>query len=74
MVRRDELFQKFGPLLFEAFAIIVKDEVNDLRVLHGLSPRTNIQIINKLDTVLDGLQKYDWMTNSVIKDTAPVIS
>ena len=58
---RDELYQHFGPLLVEALARIIKDEINILRAEHGLPDRTNQQIMDALDTTLGTLAKYDWM-------------
>lgn len=61
MSTRDELYRKFGPLILEALALVVKDEINTLRTNHGLANRTNQQIIDAIETKLFVLGKYDWM-------------
>ena len=61
MPQRDELFRKFGPLIVEGLVLITKDEINILRGLHGLAPRTNEQIMTALENKLAGLTLYDWM-------------
>ena len=62
---RDELYEKFGPMLIEAIILIIKDEINLLRQQHGLPERTNEQIIQTISNRLDSLSKYNWM-NEVI--------
>lgn len=61
MITREELYQHFGPLLIEAIVLIIKDEINLLRVEVGLPERTNEQILNAVDSKLSSLSKYDWM-------------
>ena len=62
MVTKEELYSKFGPLLIEALTILTLDEVNTLRENAGLPLRTKQQLMNKLDTVLECLHKYGWMS------------
>lgn len=61
MATREELYRKFGPLIIEAVVLIIKDEINVLRSLHGLPERTNQQIIDAIDAKLTTLTKYYWM-------------
>ena len=61
MITREELYRGFGPMLIEAFALIVKDEINILRANHGLPDRTNQQIMDALKNKLDTLSTYNWM-------------
>lgn len=61
MANRDELYREFGPLLLEAIVLIMLDEINELRTNIGLSPRTKQQVLNTLDTKLDGLTNYTWL-------------
>ena len=61
MATREELYQKFGPKLLEALVLVVKDEINILRVEAGLEERTGAQIVNALSSKLDGLSNYEWM-------------
>ncbi len=58
---RDEIYQRFGPILIEALCDIITDELNTLRAEHGLSPRTKQQLLNALESKLDGLETYDWI-------------
>jgi hypothetical protein len=58
---RGELYKTFGPILLEAIALIIKDEINLLRQQHGLPERTNQQIIDAIENKLNTLPKYDWM-------------
>lgn len=61
MSKRDELFQRFGPKLTEAFMILVKTEINILRAIAGLAPRTDEQIYDQITNHLSGLPDYNWM-------------
>jgi hypothetical protein len=58
---REELYHAFGPMLIEAIVLIIKDEINLLRQQHGLSERTDKQLINAIKNRLDSLPRYDWM-------------
>jgi len=60
-MNRDELYEKFGPLLIEAITLIIKDEINILRIQHGLSERSNEQIITAISNKLTELSRYDWL-------------
>lgn len=59
--KRDELFRSFGPVLLEAICRVIKDEINLLRSLHGLPPRTDNQIYDQISNHYGGLPPYDWM-------------
>lgn len=61
MIARDELYRKFGPILIEALVLIIKDEINLLRTEHGLSERTNQQLMDAIENKLNNLSLYDWM-------------
>lgn len=65
MASRQELYQKFGPLLVEAVVLVIKDEINILRTTAGLAPRTGQQIINAISEKLDGTPVYDWMEEQI---------
>ena len=58
---REALFIRFGAQMMEAFALVIKDEINLLRTKAGLSERTYQQIINAIKNKLDGIDMYDWM-------------
>ena len=60
-VTREELYRKFGSVLIEALVLILKDEINLLRVEHGLSERTGQQIMTAIDNKLNSLPLYSWM-------------
>ena len=61
MSQRDEIMSRFGPLLLEAFALMVLDEINILRQQLGLQPRTPQQLLNQIGNHSTTLPKYDWM-------------
>ena len=64
MGQRDEVMHTFGPLLKEALALVVLDEINALRAFAGLAPRTQQQLLTAIATKLTTLQPYDWMTTT----------
>jgi len=61
MATRDDLYQAFGPMLLEAVALVIKDEINILRTEHSLSARTNQQIVDAVATKLATIADYDWI-------------
>lgn len=61
MNKRDEIFEKFGPLLLEGCLRILLDEINTLRAAHGLSPRTEEQFYEQITNHQSTLEPYDWM-------------
>jgi len=65
LIDREELYKMFGPMLIEAIVLIIKDEINILRVEVGLSERTNQQLIDSINNRLSSLSKYDWMNTEV---------
>ena len=58
---RDKLYEHFGPMLLEATARVILDEINVLRIEAGLSERTIDQVITALKNKYDSLDDYDWM-------------
>ena len=62
---RDELYQKFGPRLIEAIVLVVKDEINVLRVEAGLPERTNQQLLSALENKLTQVTPYTWEGDSI---------
>ena len=63
---REELYQHFGPLLTETIVLIILDEINILRLQHGLPERTGQQVMNAISNKLSNLSKYDWMNDATI--------
>jgi len=61
MATRQDLYEKFGPLLLEAVVLLVLDELNLLRQRAGLPPRTAQQLLDSLDDRLSELPEYPWM-------------
>lgn len=61
MSQRDEVMSRFGPILLEAFALMVLDEINILRQQLGLQPRTTQQLLTVISNHSTTLPKYDWM-------------
>lgn len=64
-INRESLYRKFGPLLFETLVLIIKDELNLLRTEAGLTPRTNQQLMNAIDSKLKTLDLYNWMDEDI---------
>ena len=60
---RDDLYKHFGPLLLEALARVILDEINILRNKIGLPERDLSQVTDAIETKLNELNKYDWMKN-----------
>ena len=60
-ITRADLYKKFGPLELEAIVLIIKDEINILRQIAELQPRTNQQILDAIGNKLETLEEYDWM-------------
>jgi len=57
--------QKFGPLLLEAFALMVLDEINILRANAGLPARTPQQLLDTIGNHATTLPLYNWMTEGL---------
>ena len=58
---REELYQKFGPKLVDAFAQVVLDEVNLLREHVGLPVRNSAQLVDAISNKLENIPDYNWM-------------
>lgn len=63
MAQRDELFQKFGPILLEAIVRLQVDEANRIRTKLGMPPITKEMFFNEINNHLSHLEPYDWMLN-----------
>lgn len=61
MAQRDELFQQFGPILIEAFAILILDETNRIRQHIGMPQITKKQVLDEISNHTSKLEPYDWM-------------
>jgi hypothetical protein len=61
MPKRDDLFQKFGPLQNEGLLLLNLEAINTLRVKAGLTPFTKEQAMTRLEEILETLTPYDWM-------------
>jgi hypothetical protein len=64
MAQRDELFKKFGPLMLEAFMIMVLDETNRLRKKLNMQQLTPQDVLNEINNHLSTLPPYDWMQDA----------
>ena len=62
MATRDEIMQRFGPILIESLAIVVLDEINVIRSELGLPPRTKQQLLDQMNNHVNSLPLYDWMS------------
>ncbi len=61
MTTRDEVFDKFGPLLLESMLETILSELNIVRGMIG-QPDVSIQhMLDSIDTKNLSLEKYDWM-------------
>lgn len=47
-ITKSQIYQRFGPKMLEAMVLVIRDEINILRSVHGLPERTNDQIIDAL--------------------------
>lgn len=65
MALRDNTYAKFGPLLLEALIDSLLEELNELRVLHGLQPRTKAYFLGKSNNNQDHLEPYNWMEEGI---------
>lgn len=61
MAQRDVTYRKFGPLLMEALNDALLEEINELRTIAGLQPRTKAYFLGKSNNNQDHLDPYDWM-------------
>lgn len=61
MTQRDDLMQRFGPLLLEAFGRIVFDDINRIREHVGLPVFTWEQFFAEINNHLSTLEPYEWM-------------
>jgi len=57
---RDDLFRKFGPLLTEAFMILIYEEVNRIRRHVGMPEITKQDVLDQLNNYLSELEPYEW--------------
>ena len=62
---RDDLYQRFGPLLIEAIVLVFQDEINVLRTKARLPEKTDQQLIDAIDIKLSGCIKYSWMNGQI---------
>lgn len=61
MDKRSEVLNHFGPKLIEGLALLVLDEINELRTAVDLPPRTKNQVFDQLTNHYSTLPDYDWM-------------
>lgn len=61
MPERDDLMQRFGPLLLEAFGRIAFEEINRIRSHVGMPEITWEQFFTEINNHLTTLEPYDWM-------------
>lgn len=59
-VTASQLYRQFGSKLLHAIVFVIKDEINILRAEHGLSARTNEQVMNSIQNKLDTIPNYAW--------------
>lgn len=61
MAQRDDLFRKFGPILFEASVISILELINDQRRAQGWPDITLQDYYDKVNNHITDLEPYDWM-------------
>lgn len=54
----------FGPILTEALALMILDEINIIRQHIGLPERTTTQLLTTISNHATTLPLYNWMTNN----------
>jgi len=65
MTQREELYQKFGPMLLEAIATLCLEEFNRLRRLHNMPEITLQEFADALNNRLSKIEPYSWMSQEV---------
>jgi len=63
-ISESTLAKHFGPKIIIALALVIKDEINVLRVNAGLPERTNQQVLDAINTKLEAIPDYDWMNEN----------
>jgi hypothetical protein len=66
MTLRDNTYLQFGPLLLEAIADAVLEQLNELRTDLGKPTITKAAFLGTLNNNLNHLPPYDWMTHEPI--------
>jgi len=61
MPERDDLFRKFGPILFEASVISIIELINEHRRARGWPDITLQDYYDKVNNHITELQPYVWM-------------
>jgi hypothetical protein len=56
---REGLYHLFGAKMMEAVILVIKDEINILRVKAGLPERTDEQVRQAITTKIDNMPKYN---------------
>lgn len=64
MSDRNDTFQKFGPLLFEATLQALIERSNELRRNQGMKEITMQNIMDDINNHITELEPYDWMVRS----------
>lgn len=60
---RDNVFERFGPLLMEALFLAWLRELNEVRAGQGKQPLTADYILGRIHNDMNHIDDYDWMTN-----------
>ena len=61
---REYLYSQFGPKLLEAICLVLKEQINNLRSIHGLPPFSNAQVLAAIKTELASLPDFDFMADT----------
>lgn len=61
MSQRDDLFRRFGPILFEASIVSILELENESRRAKGWPDITLQDFYDKVNNHINNLQPYDWM-------------
>lgn len=62
MALRDNVYEKFGPLIIEALFDEVLQELNELRTRAGLPERPKAEFLGSAHNHLAHLLDYEWMS------------
>ena len=73
MSKRDDLFQKFGPLLTESIVLVLLQYINTLRLEQGMKLITYDSILDHIDNHHSHLDEYPWMKQPGLIDQQPLL-
>ncbi|MBW1996366.1 MAG: hypothetical protein JRJ29_00235 [Deltaproteobacteria bacterium] len=61
MAIREEVYERWGPMLLEAIVRLLVNEINILRQKVGLPPRTMAQVLAAVLNEYNSLEEFDFV-------------